>query len=244
MARRNILLATLSIVLAAAGGSALAASPGPRPDHAFQLRLGGFFPDGGGDLWTDNEEVFTLSVSDLDDFTWGVGYVHPLGNRFELAFNLDWYGGRSSSRYRDYLDNAGFPIVHDTYLDEAPLTLDVRWFPAGRYGTLSGGRFRLRPAFYLLGGAGANFWSYEEVGDFILFDDPGLPIVPARYKDSGVAFQTQLGAGIELPVNPHFQVVLEGRYAWSDDTLHDDFAGFGRIELGGTSLFAGAAFRF
>jgi hypothetical protein len=125
-----------------------------------------------------------------------------------------------------------------------PLTLDLRWFPTGRYRIRSGGRRVTKPAFYLGAGVGANFWEYEEVGDFVDFSDPELPIFPGRFKDTGTAFQTQLSAGLELPLSRGFHLVLEGRYSWSDDQLGGDFSGFGDIDLGGGWFFVVGAFRF
>ena len=225
------------------------AQPGP-PGRSFQFRVGGFFPEGGGDLWDDNEVVFTQDISDFNDFVFGMSFVAPVNNHLEVGFNIDFYDSRASSAYQDFFDDNFFPIFHDTTLDLVPLILDARWFPAGRYRIRSGGRRVLRPAFFFGAGLGANFWEYEEVGEFIDCSqgcgpfDPPPPIRPGRFNDSGTAFQVQLSTGLELPLNPAFNVVLEGRYAWSTDTMGGDFAGFGDIELGGASLFIGGAFRF
>lgn len=225
------------------------AQPGP-PGRSFQIRAGGFFPSGGGDLWDDNAEVFYQDISDFNDFVIGMSFVAPLSNHLEVGFNVDFYDAKTSSAYRDFVDQSLFPIYHDTTLDEVPFIVDARWYPAGRYRIRSGGRRVLRPAFFLGAGIGANFWEYEEVGEFIDCSqgcgplDPPPPILPGRFKDSGTAFQAQLSTGLELPVSPGFHVVLEGRYAWSDDQLGGDFAGFGNIELGGASMLLGASWRF
>ena len=70
------------------------------------------------------------------------------------------------------------------------------------------------------------------------------PIFPGRFKDSGAAFETHLLAGVELPLSPNFNLVLEGRYSWSETTMGDDFAGFGDIDMGGLWINVGGSFRF
>ena len=81
-------------------------------------------------------------------------------------------------------------------------------------------------------------------GDFIDFDDPMQPIFYGDFQDSGTAFETHVLAGIELPAGRGFNILFEGRYAWVDDELSDDFAGLGKIELGGASFFGGFGWRF
>jgi hypothetical protein len=211
-------------------------------NHALQLRLGGFVPSGGGELWIDNEDVFTLQATDFSDFTWGLSFATALSNNVEVGMNVDWYDSTVTSAYRDYVDDLGYDISHDTRLRKVPLTLDFRLLPGGRYRKLSGGRRALRPVFYLGGGGGLNLWQYEESGYFIDFgtDD----VFWERFADSGVAWEAHAMTGLELPLNPGFTVLLEGRYTWSKATLGDDLAGLGEIDLGGASIYVGGSFRF
>jgi hypothetical protein len=219
------------------------AGPGAA-DSGFQLRFGGFFPEGGGDLWDENEFVFTQDVSDFDDFVLGFSYVTGMGNYMEVGFNADFYDGEDFSSYRDYVDSEGFPIYHDTELELVPLTLDVRFLPGGRYRVRPQGRQVLKPVLYFGGGLGVTLWEYREIGDFIDFDDPMQSIFYGDFQDSGTAFETHVLAGIELPAGRGFNILFEGRYAWVDDELGDDFAGLGKIELGGYSFFGGFGWRF
>ena len=93
MRRKVWTLGVLALPLLTATFPARAQPPG-HSDNAFQLRLGGFLPAGGGDLWDENEEVFTLDISDFDDFVFGLSYVHPVNNRLELGLNIDFYDGK------------------------------------------------------------------------------------------------------------------------------------------------------
>lgn len=234
----------LSIAAVASPAEAGAGHRGRGPDGSFQVRMGGFFPEGGGDFWDETESAFTLDASDLNDFAFGLTVTRGISDVVEIGLNADFYDATSISAYRDFVDGAGFPILHDTTLETLPLTLDVRLLAGGRYRQRGGGRQVLRPVFYLGGGFGVTFWQYEEVGDFIDFADPQMAVFPGFFEDNGAAFETHVLAGFELPLNPSFNVLLEGRYSWADDELGGDFGGLGKIELGGPSVFVGGAWRF
>ena len=246
MKRTAWLLAALFAVATVLPGTSQAQSlHGRSPDKAFQLRLGGFFPEGGGALWNDNEERFTLRVEDFDDFVVGFTFVNAFSNDWEIGFNVDFYDEKVLSEEAMFVDEDGFPIFHDTRLEMLPLSVDVRLLPGGRYRMRGRGARVLKPVFYVGGGIGANVWEYEEVGDFVDDVDPNDPFVFfGRFKEEGVAFQAHVLAGFEFPMNPGFSLMLEGRYAWADDELNDELAAFDRIELGGASFFGGASFRF
>jgi hypothetical protein len=233
---------TIPLLIAVAISPALAAPPAGT-DNALEFRIGAFFPDGGGDLWNDNQAVFTQKMSDFDDVTLGFSYVRSLTNIVELGVNIDFYDGVDLSAYRDFEDEDGFAILHDTRLTMVPVTVDVRVLPGGRYKGRRG-RAINKPVFYVGAGGGLNNWRYEEFGDFIDFDDPQLPIYYDEFEDSGTALELHALAGVELPVARRFNLVFEGRYSWSDDKLDEDFAGFGDIRLDGPSFHFGGAFRF
>lgn len=213
-------------------------------DSAFQFKLGQFFPGGDGELWSDNEEIFTMDISDFNDLVWGFSYVTGFSNELEIGLNLDFYNGSSFSSYRDYVDEGGWPIYHDTRLDLMPVTVDLRFLPAGRYRARPGGRQILKPTFYIGAGGGLNFWDYEEIGDFIDFTVEPNEVFYSRYKDSGTTWEAHALAGFELPLSPGFNFLVEGRYSWSEDTLGGSMAGLGDIDLGGYSLSLGGSFRF
>jgi len=228
------------------------AAASPRADDAIVVRFGTFMPDGGG-IWDENEIDFTLTAGDFDHATLGVGFVSGLGRHVEVSLFADFYGETVLSQYRDYVDADDRAIFHDTRLHMTPVVVDVRILPGGRYRARAGGRAVSKPVWYLGGGVGANFWEYQEVGDFIDFFDPTLPIFFERYKDDGVALSLHALAGFELPVGPRSNVVFEGRYLWSDDDLGDRFGHLAasrpvdidrKLVMDGLALTAGVAFRF
>jgi hypothetical protein len=206
--------------------------------------MGGLFPQGEGEVWSETEEVFTLDASDFDDYVVGFSFVVSLHNRLEVGVNLDFYEEGLAAEYRDFTDQDGFPIVHETDFALVPLTADARFFPAGRYRMRPGGRRVQRPAFYVGGGLGVTFWEYEEFGEFLDFTFDPPEIFGAHFVDDGAAFEVHALAGVELPVGRRTALLFEGRHAWAEETLGGDFAGLGELDLGGTSVYGGISFRF
>jgi hypothetical protein len=230
-------LAFLGLTLC--GATSVAAYP-PAPANAAQVRVGGFVPSGGGELWESNEAIFTLDATDMADWALGFSFLQGVSNHADVAFNVDFYDGSALSDYR--IDHPGSPILHDTRLSLVPVTVELRVLPGGRYrlGDRQGRSASPRPVLYLGAGLGASWWEYEESGEFL----DGAEIFSGHFVDSGVAFEAHVLAGLEMPVSPFTSLLLEGRYSFADDELEDDFAGLGKIELGGASGFAGLSFRF
>lgn len=228
------------------GVGAPAAAQAPGSDSAVQFRLGGFFPSGSGGLWDSNEQTFTLDASDFNDVAFGFSFVTAMSNHLELGFNVDFYDATVRSAYRDFTDQDGFAILHDTRLETTPATVDLRFLPVGRYAVRGqAGQRRVRhPVPYFGAGVGFNYWKYQETGDFVTFDVDPPEVVFDRFVEDGIAFEAHVLAGLELPMSPNWNFLFEGRYSWTDDTPDGDFAGIGDLDLGGISAFVGVAFRF
>jgi opacity protein-like surface antigen len=222
--------------------------PGHPPDSAFQARFGGYFLSGDSNFWDETGAAFTLDPDDLDGFMLGFSWVHSRSNTVEFGVNLDFYEETERSEYRDYVDMYGNSIFHDTQLSLAPVTVDVRFIPGGRYRIRPEGRFNPKPVFYIGAGIGMTLWEYEEYGDFIFFEPDGEPggVFYDYFDDDGVAFEVHALAGVEVPLSRSSQILFEGRYSIADDDLGGDFSDLNarEIDLGGTGFFAGFSFRF
>ena len=245
----TLTLATLFLLPSIPFAAAYPPPPGPPPPEAgIQFRLGLFNPTGDSDFWRDTEGTFTLRASDFDDLMLGVSFVRPVSNEVEIGFNLDVFQETVGSSVRPALDPFDEPDLHDTRLTILPLTADVRFLPGGRYRVRPGGRMIIKPAFYVGAGIGFNFWEYEEYGRFL-----DLSIVPPEpipgflaFRDDGVAFEVHGLAGVELPLGRTTNLLFELRHSISNDDLGGDFSDlpFRELDLGGTAVFGGMAFRF
>ncbi len=241
---RMVRFVAVAFALSALAAGVQAAGPRP-PKNAFQLRFGWFFPSGGGPLWSDVEDRYTLDASDLDGFLFGMGFVSSLNNSFEVGIQADFFDETDLSAEADFVDEDGFAIYHDTHLEMIPITVDVRFLPGGRYRVRPGGVHVLKPVVYLGASVGVNFWEYDEVGDFVDDTNPADPVVFSdHFGENGEAFQYGVLCGVELPIQPNFHALFEGRYNWADDSLDADLAFLDSIELGGAAVYAGMSFRF
>jgi len=252
MRRAVFVIAAATLLLPASTPPVTAHPPSPPrspqpPESGFQLRLGAFMPSGDSGFWKDTEDVFTLDVSDLDGFMLGLTYVRPVNNEVEIGFNADFFEETARSEYRDYVDQFGYAILHDTKLSLIPLTADIRFIPGGRYRIRPEGRRIVKPFFFYLGaGVGLTFWEYKEYGDFLDFTFVPPEIILDYFVDDGVAFEAHVLAGVEFPVSRMTNLLLETRFSASDDELGGDFGGLPKtdLDLGGRSIYAGLSFRF
>jgi len=232
----------------------MAAPPGQ--DGGFNFRVGGFFPTGNSDFWEEKENNFTLDHSDFNSGVAGVGYTASISNYFEFDVNADVYGSTRRSSDRDFVDENGDLILHDTRLTILPVTLGFRVLPVGRYARRGpeGRRYVRRPVPYFGAGVGMTYWEYEEKGDFVFPDaaaPSGVSISFDRLKDSGLEFEKHVNVGIEFPIAPEWNVTVEVRRSWAEAKLSDAFPSTAlstsdprELDLGGASVYLGASLRF
>jgi hypothetical protein len=225
-----VIIALTMLLLAAL--PALAQQPGgqryyPEREGAFRIYLGAFQPHGDSQYWDDKEEDFTGSIDDFESLSFGAAYLLPLNNRLSIMFGGSLYEGESTNAYRNFEDNFGNRIRHDT-------TLDIASGTVGFVVHLTAPDVVIQP--YLGAGGGTYFWELEESGDFI---DGNLDVFSADLRSDGVAFGYYGLVGLEAPITPHFSIFAEGRWTEVDDDLSDDFEGFGKIDIGGREIAAG-----
>jgi opacity protein-like surface antigen len=200
----------------------------------FRLRLGAFRPEGDSEYWTDKQQEFTGDPSDFENAVGGIDYLLGLNNQLSLMFSGSYFEGDTTQSYRDFDDNFGDRIRHDTTLGIGSLT-------AGLLVHLTGPDAPVSP--YLGGGGGAYFWRLEENGDFIDFNHNN-EIFNASLESTGTAFGYYLVAGLEAPISRNLSVFAEGRWTQAEDDLSEDFEGFGKLDLSGREVSAGLAWSF
>ena len=202
----------------------------PEREGAFRIRLGAFQPDGDSEYWRDKEQDFTGSIDDFENASFGLDYLLPLSNRLSLMFSGSAYEGDSTNAYRNFEDNFGDRIRHDTTLDVASGTIGLLLH-------LTGPDVAIQP--YVGAGGGAYPWRLKESGDFIDFGSSSRTIFSADLTSDGVAFGYYGLVGLEAPITPRVSIFAEGRWTAVDDDLADDFEGFGKLDLGGREFAAG-----
>jgi opacity protein-like surface antigen len=202
----------------------------PERDGAFRLHLGAFQPRGDSEYWEDKEFQFTGDADDFESASFGLDYLLPISSRMSVMFSGSVFSGETTQSYRDFEDNFGDRIRHDTTLDIASGTI-------GLVLHLTGPDAPLSP--YLGIGGGAFPWRLEEDGDFIDFDTNPPDIFTSTLEAEGVAFGWYWLAGLEAPISDRLSLFAEGRWTRVDDELADDLEGFGDLDLSGREFAAG-----
>ncbi len=229
---------TVVVVVAAVMGLAVAEADAQwrsTVDSAGQLRfrIGLAEPAGSSDGWNAVFEGFTGQPSDLQDVVWGADVLWRVNRDVGILFGGSFYRGSTTSSYRDWVAGDGSEVRHTTELETSDLTAAVVY-------RLS--RAAVRP--YLGIGAGMVWWSLTDEGSFIDFSAPDLPVFSAWYSADGTTFSAFGLAGLEIPLGMRWSFLFEGRYRWAEDTLGDDFAGFGDLDLSGFELSGGFGVNF
>ncbi|HEX4963409.1 MAG TPA: outer membrane beta-barrel protein [Thermoanaerobaculia bacterium] len=200
-------------------------------DGEFRIHVGSFRPDGSSTYWDGIRSDFTGSdPSDFENANFGLDYLLPIGRQVSLMFSGSVYEGNSSNAYRNFADNFGNRIRHDTTLDVASLT-------AGVVVNLTGRRSPVRP--YVGAGVGLYPWRLKESGDFIDFHTANNAIFSADLRSDGTAFGYYGLVGLEVPVSRRVNLFAEGRWTKVDDNLNKDLEGLGKLDLSGREIAAG-----
>lgn len=229
-------LSLLALCASAQPASAQQGSYRPyRGDNELRIRGGLFTPRGDSQYWDEKEFDFFTDADDFEDFVLGVDYRRRLGVRTYLVVSGTAFSAEESTSYRDFVDENGFDIFHDTILDIASGTVGVHF-------ALTGEGAPVRP--YVGVGAGFWAWSLEESGDFIDFSAPDPFIFTAVFEDDGAAFGWYWVAGLDVPLGDQFSLFGEARWDRAEDELAGDFRGLGDLDLSGRQLTAGLSFRF
>lgn len=192
--RRAMSVLTLGLMVAA---------PAAVSAGGLDLRVGGFFPRAESNLFQDDVSLYTVENKDFRGVGGGVEFNVRLARNLELGFHVDGYGRSIDTSYREFVRPGGGEILQTLKLDIVPVGVSLRIVPT---------RHHARLAPYLAAGVDLFFWNYEEVGDFIRFVDPSLPIIPDHFRSDGVAPGFHVAGGLRVPLNHDISVVGEVRY--------------------------------
>ena len=211
------------------------------------FHLGAFEPRGGSDLWRDNKRLFTQDISDYDDLIQGIAFASHVNPHFDFQVGADYYDATVKSSYREFSFSDEGAIAHEDRFRTIPIDLTFKFLPISRTvarGTK--GRRVLRPVVpYLGAGVGGLLWDYRQTGRFLDLTDPNDPVAfRGDFHARGITGSFNAMAGFEIQFSTEVAAHLQGRYRWAKDRLGSDFDGFDRFDLGGTSIEAGASFRF
>ncbi len=191
-----------------------------------------------GDLFDFTRELLTVGDGDFDAPTLGVDFALVLNQRLDVVFGFEYSRSSTTSEFRDFVGTDDLPIVQETTLTQFPLTASAKFYLVPRGHEISRYAWVARSAVpYVGAGVGLQWYKFEQLGEFVDFAD--LSIFEATLASSGWAPTVHVLGGVDVKLGRKMFLTVEGRYAWADEKLKDDFIGFDPIDLTGFSVTAG-----
>jgi len=195
-------------------GGLIGLFPGEASASGIELRVGGFLPKLDSILFADSMSLYTVNKSDFDGWFGGAEFTANVHPNIELGLSIEGYAKENNTVYRDYVRPNGQEIQQTLRFQTIPLSAIVRFMPKGRYR-------KVTP--YVGGGFSANFWEYEEWGDFVDFQAKGNPVYFDSFKSEGTAWGPMVNAGIRYRINTDMQITADYRHFWGKETMDGDF---------------------
>jgi hypothetical protein len=210
--------------------------PGSAGAGALEVRLGAFFPNADSILFRDDSVLYTVDKDDWIGFSGGVEYSGRIARNLELGVHVDGYSRSPDTVYRDYTDETGRDIPQTLKFEIVPVGVTLRLVAGSRRSTI---------VPYLGVGADLYYWSYEEYGAFIDFDDPDLPIIEDAFYSDGITGGGHVVAGLRVRLNHDVSITGEGRYHFAPtDDMDEDFPSSLQVDLSGWSATVGVRIQF
>ena len=214
------------------------------PSASVTLHGGLAQPLGRSNVFALATDELTLSRSDFLSGNFGGDLAFAIAPRTELVIGMDASRRKRASVYRDFVDNNDQEIRQTTTLQRTPLMANLRYYLRDRgrqVGSMAWIPARFVP--FVMVGAGATAYRFEQVGDFV--DQQTLDIFTERLTSKGWAFSMQAGAGGQWTLTPRTSITGELRYlhgTGDGDRPFGDFAGY-KVDLSGVSTLIGLNFR-
>ena len=208
------------------------------PRFSAGFRAGWSLARAESDLFDFTRELLTVGDGDFDAPTLGVDFALVLKERLDVVFGFEYSRSSTTSEFRDFVGTDDLPIVQKTTLTQFPLTASAKFYLVPRGHEVSRYAWVARSAApYVGAGVGLQWYKFEQFGEFVDFDD--LSIFEAMLTSSGWAPTVHVLGGVDVKLSRKMFLTVEGRYAWADAKLKDDFIGFDPIDLTGFGVTAG-----
>lgn len=209
-----------------------------RPRATIGVRGNWHMASAGSDLYDFVTDQLTLEKSNFNAASLGVEVGVNLTPRLDVVAGLDLNRSKTPSEYRRFIDNRGLPIEQTTELSQVNFTGSVKLaiLPKGRQiSRLAWIPRTMVP--YVGAGGGVGRYRFEQVGDFVDFQDND--IFADVFTSKGWAPTAHAFGGLDIQVFSRMLMSVEGRYAWSQAALGRDFIDFDPIDLGGLKVGVG-----
>ncbi len=204
-------------------------TPTASAQQSINFYVGGFVPRsfdarrGDDDVLFENRRFLVFEMEDFRGATAGAEYLVQLGDFFDAGLGVGIYSRTSPAIFERLEHPNGDVIEQDLKLRVVPFTATIRFLPLGHHDAI---------VPYIGGGVGIYRWRYQEVGDFVDFDDI---IFPDSFVATGSAVGPVVLGGVRFPVGSRgsgFGGEIRYQGGKGDLPIDQGFAGR-RIDLGG-----------
>lgn len=213
-----------------------------RPGAMLNLHGGLARPNGNSDVFDFVSDILTVETNDLTGGAVGAALYFPLSSRLDLDVSATYSGRVAASEYRDLEGTDDLPIEQETQLVRIPLLIGPRYFVTPRERSI--GSLVWIPADYAIyvgAGAGAMYYRFHQVGEFVDFEDD--TIFADEFDSKGWSPAAQLTGGVDVSVTTRIGMNVEANYLWGRTSLGSDFEQFDSIDLSGFSALVGFSLR-
>jgi hypothetical protein len=232
--------------------AAVRSQPRPAPDFLFGeprgsigFRASWLFARARSDLFDFIQQQLTVDAGDFDTPAVAADVGIAISPRVDAVIGFEFSNVRTSSEYRDFVDNNRQPITQDTELREAGVNGSIRiaLTPRGRsVGRLAWIPRRATP--YAGAGGGYLWYRFRQRGDFVDVFSPRRTVFSDTLMSQGWTPSAHMFGGVDVRIYQRLFGTVEGRYLWASAPLERSFEGFDPIDLAGARLAAGINFLF
>jgi hypothetical protein len=227
--------------------AAIQAPPRPAPDFLFGeprgsvgLRASWVFARAGSDLFDFIQQQLTIDPGDFNAPAVAVDVGVAASRRLEVLIGFEFSDARTSSEYRDFVDNNRQPISQQTELRQANVSGSVKIALTPRGRSISRLAWVPRRATPYVGAGGGYLWyRFEQRGDFVDVFSARRTVFTDRLRSQGWTPSAHVFGGIDVRLARRLFASVEGRYLWASASLQQSFEGFEPIDLAGLRLATG-----
>jgi len=210
------------------------------PRGSIGVRASWVFARAGSDLFEFVQKQLTIDERDFDGPALAVDVGFAASPRMDVLFGFEFSDARTTSEYRDYVDNNRRPITQETELREANVSGSVRIALMRRGRSVSRLAWIPRRATPYAGAGGGVLWyRFEQRGDFIDVFAQRLTVFRDRLTSQGWTPSAHAFGGVDVRLYRRLFAAVEGRYLWASAPLERSFERFDPIDLAGFRLTAG-----
>jgi len=207
-----------------------------------QIDLGWTDPDTSSDIYDFSQEQLTFDPDDMDGFQVNIHALRQLNNIVSVGGGVNFFGETVDSEDRLYEFEDGSPIRQETSLRTAWFGAVVVVTPFGAGETF--GSHAWTPHIfvpYIQVGAGILNWEFTQEGEFT--DAATLDVFFDSFEDDGVTAGLHGSIGFRLNLTKNVDINFKYSHQLAEDDIGGDFEGFGELDLGSDSFFAGMVIR-